>query len=173
MSDNGCIEWYAIIAAAPVLIRGIFLSIFNVLDRYVSWDLFNLGPFRPQAPLSAHLCRLAALFRGNSVLPSFIITANAIALALHVKNLGEVASRSGMVATINLALLLAGSQFDIVASIQGDSLRSQLLIHRCLSSATLVTATLHVLAVVVNGRMMPVSAGIWGLTVSTRPVTGI
>lgn len=171
MSEGGYFKRYAVIAAAPVLIRAIILSLINVMSRYATRNLPNWAWSRPYTLSSTKLRRLAALHNGKLNISSIIIIANAVALVLHAKSIRDVASRSGVVATVNLGLLLAGSQLDIVASIQGDSLRSQLMIHRCLSAVTLVTATLHVLAVMLGEKMPLAFSVIWGLTVSEHPAT--
>jgi hypothetical protein len=159
-------EHYAMIAGTPVITRVIMFSLSNIINRYKNRNLAVPGRFRPLAQTLARLWRSAAQSYGNSIFPRLVIAANAVALVLNVKTTSDMATRSGMVTTINLALLLAGSQFDIVASIQGDSLRSQITMHRHLSLATTVAAILHVLAVILNEEMALRPLVFWGSMVS-------
>lgn len=170
MFPNSYIEWYAIVTASPIVAQSIARALLNIITRYIHGSILDMARPSFSPLLSAQNSRLISLYQERNVLPSLIIAANAVALCLQVNNAEDMANRSGVVASVNLALLLAGAQFDVAATFQGDSLRLQLITHRDLSSVMVLTVALHVSAAVVDGKVTWDSPTLWGFVVSNSGV---
>lgn len=164
---NSHIEWCALIAATLILLWIAAFFFFSALVRHPTQRACLFARTWP-APrwLARRWCSSASYLR-VMILLSFCIVASTLALGLNVRDRGRVARCSGMLATITLAMLLAGAHLDITAAIQCVSLRAHIRIHRWLSFMTLLTATLHVLLNIINSGVSWTSAEIWGLAVST------
>lgn len=154
---NNDIEWYALITAPLILLWIAAFFFTNALVRFHARRayLFTRG-----------WCSSARCPQVTILLSVFIV-ANTLALGLNVRGRGQVARCSGMLATITLAILLAGAHLDITAAIQGVPLRSHIRIHKWLSFVTLWTATLHVFLNIINSGVSWTSTEIWGFTVSS------
>lgn len=164
------IEWYALIAVTLIIARITNRYLPNALERNYDPISFTLARPWPVQRLLARRWHLSADCSQAILLFSLFIVANTAVLVLNARNREEVARRCGILATINLALLVAGAHLDIAAAIQGVSLRSQIRVHRWLSSTTLIPATVHVLLVVIDREMAWTSAEVWGLTVSALSI---
>jgi hypothetical protein len=87
--------------------------------------------------------QIGSLTRLELLLLGLYVATNALCMGLGVKSTTEAATRSGVLSVINLLPLFAGSQLSLVADLLGISLRSQLLLHRCVGMLATGQAILH------------------------------
>jgi hypothetical protein len=87
--------------------------------------------------------RLGGLTRLELLLVSIYVVTNALCMGLGVKSIAEATRRSGVLSVINLLPLFAGSWLGLVADLLGVSLRTQLLVHRCIGALATVQGILH------------------------------
>ncbi len=99
---------------------------------------------------------------------TFLLTmfvANVLCLTFRLSNRNDLASRSGILATINLITLLMGTRLNDGAAFLGVSLRTYGILHASVSGITLAESGIHTMIVLIN-NMEWSSLKTWGAVVS-------
>jgi hypothetical protein len=143
---------YAIAAASAILIWIFF--------RALAWLLrilkFILVIFVARHLLYPLLYRRRRFFgaptRFQALSTAMYVTANVASLVLGTKSASQVGLRAGIMASINLLVLLVGPRLSLVADYLGISCRANLQIHCCVGRMTIIHAVIHVVLALVLSK---------------------
>ena len=90
----------------------------------------------------------SSMLRSSPILKIFYVALNGLALVFKAESALGIGNRGGILATINLALLLYSSHLRAISNPRGESLKTQLGNRWWLLAATAVTGSIHVICFV-------------------------
>jgi hypothetical protein len=154
-------QWYAValgcVVALPVAIRLVLVTLVPTCGAfYIRKRLVYPRPFR------GHI-RLNGL---DFILILAFLAGNAVCLAIDVKDISQLAKRSGVVSVINLLPLSLGADMNLIVSISGMSLPAYAKFHRWLGRVALGEGLIHVAAATSYHKLnLRTTSGVGTLTV--------